>query len=46
MGLFNSVDRGPLAAYCTAYALSIEAAEMVRKYGAMIKSPPPPPNMM
>ena len=29
---------GPLAAYCTAFALTMEAAEMVHKHGAIIKS--------
>jgi P27 family predicted phage terminase small subunit len=32
-------DRGPLAAYCTAYALWVEAVDALQKYGAMIKSP-------
>jgi P27 family predicted phage terminase small subunit len=31
--------RGPLAAYCIAHALAIEALAMVDKHGAMIKSP-------
>jgi P27 family predicted phage terminase small subunit len=39
LGVLSSFDRGPLAAYCTAYALWIEAMEMVQKHGAMIKSP-------
>jgi P27 family predicted phage terminase small subunit len=38
-GVLSSFDRGPLAAYCTAFALWLEAAEAVQKYGAMIKSP-------
>jgi P27 family predicted phage terminase small subunit len=38
-GVLSRFDRGPLAAYCTAYALAMEAAEMVHKHGAMIKSP-------
>jgi P27 family predicted phage terminase small subunit len=38
-GVLSSSDRGPLAAYCTAFALAMEAAEMVHKHGAMIKSP-------
>ena len=37
--VLSRFDRGPLAAYCTAYALAMEAAEMVHKHGAMIKSP-------
>jgi P27 family predicted phage terminase small subunit len=39
LGVLSSFDRGPLAAYCIAYALWIEAIEMVQKHGAMIKSP-------
>jgi P27 family predicted phage terminase small subunit len=39
LGVLSSFDRGPLAAYCTAYALWIEAMEMVQKHGAMIKAP-------
>jgi P27 family predicted phage terminase small subunit len=39
LGVLSSFDRGPLAAYCNAYALWIEATEAVQKYGAMIKSP-------
>jgi len=39
LGVLSSFDRGPLAAYCTAYALWLEATEMVHKHGAMIKSP-------
>jgi P27 family predicted phage terminase small subunit len=38
-GVLSSSDRGPLAAYCTAYALAMEATEMVHKHGTMIKSP-------
>lgn len=39
LAILSSVDRAPLAAYCCAYALWIEAMEMVQKHGAMIKSP-------
>ncbi len=39
LGVLSSFDRGPLAAYCTAFALWIDAMEMVQKHGAMIKSP-------
>jgi P27 family predicted phage terminase small subunit len=39
LGVLSSFDRGPLAAYCTAYALWSDAMEMVQKHGAMIKSP-------
>ncbi len=38
-GVLSSSDRGPLAAYCTAFALAMEAGETVQKHGAMIKSP-------
>ena len=38
-GVLSTFDRGPLAGYCTAFALAMEAAEMVQKHGAMIKSP-------
>jgi P27 family predicted phage terminase small subunit len=38
-GVLSAFDRGPLAAYCIAYALAMEAAEMVQKHGAMLKSP-------
>lgn len=39
MCVLSSVDRAPLAAYCVAYALWIEATEMLQKHGSMIKSP-------
>lgn len=39
MCVLSSVDRAPLAAYCVAYALWIEATEMLEKHGSMIKSP-------
>jgi P27 family predicted phage terminase small subunit len=39
LGVLSNFDRGPLAAYCTAYALWIEAMEMVQKHDAMIKAP-------
>lgn len=39
LGVLSSFDRGPLSAYCTAFALWLEALEMVQKHGAMIKSP-------
>ena len=39
LGVLSSFDRGPLAAYCTAYELWVDATEAVQKYGAMIKSP-------
>jgi P27 family predicted phage terminase small subunit len=39
LGVLSVFDRGPLAAYCNAYALWIDATEAVQKFGAMIKSP-------
>jgi P27 family predicted phage terminase small subunit len=39
LGVLSSFDRGPLAAYCRAYSLWIDAMDMVQKHGAMIKSP-------
>jgi P27 family predicted phage terminase small subunit len=39
LGVLSSFDRGPLAAYCNAYALSLEAMEAVQKDGAFLKSP-------
>ncbi len=39
LGILSTFDRGPLAAYCCAYALWIEAMEMVQAHGSMIKSP-------
>jgi P27 family predicted phage terminase small subunit len=39
LGILSAFDRAPLAAYCNAYSLWIEAVEMVQKYGATIQSP-------
>lgn len=39
LGVLSSFDRGPLAAYCNAYAGFMEAIAMVEKHGAVIKSP-------
>ena len=39
LGILSTFDRGPLAAYCCAYGLWIEAMDMVQKHGPMIKSP-------
>lgn len=39
MCVLSSVDRAPLAAYCVAYSLWIEATKMLEKHGSMIKSP-------
>jgi P27 family predicted phage terminase small subunit len=38
-GVLSAFDRAPLAAYCIAYALAIEALEGVQQYGSIIKSP-------
>ena len=38
LGVLSSFDRGPLAAYCNTYALSLEAMEAVQKDGAFLKS--------
>lgn len=37
--MLTNLDRGALAAYCSAYALWAEANEALQKYGVMIKSP-------
>ena len=39
LGVLSRFDRGPLAVYCAAHALWLEAMEAVREYGMMIKSP-------
>jgi P27 family predicted phage terminase small subunit len=38
-GVLSTFDRGLLAVFCTSFALAMEAAQMVQKHGAMIKSP-------
>jgi P27 family predicted phage terminase small subunit len=38
-GRLTSFDRAALAAYCVAYALWLEAADALQKYGTMMKSP-------
>ena len=38
-GVLSSFDRGPLAAYCIAYAQWVEAVEGVQKFGGIIKTP-------
>jgi len=38
-GVLSRFDRGALALYCTAYALAMEAAELVHKNGPIITSP-------
>jgi phage terminase small subunit len=38
-GESSGSDPNPLAAYCMAYALVMEATEMIHKRGAMLKSP-------
>src|SRR5262249_53753565 len=37
-GVLMPFDRGPLAIYCAAYALLIEAIGGIQKYGGMIKA--------
>jgi P27 family predicted phage terminase small subunit len=37
--ILTAFDRAALAVYCGAYMLWAEAAEAVKKYGTMIKSP-------
>ena len=39
LGLLAGLDRGPLAAYCQAHALWVEAVSSIERYGTMIKSP-------
>jgi|SRR5262245_31436571 len=38
-GVLTHLDRGPLAIYCAAYGLWVEAIEAIQKFGGMIKSP-------
>ena len=37
--VLTNLDRGALASYCAAYALSAEAIEAIQKFGVMVKSP-------
>ncbi len=39
LGLLTGLDRGPLAAYCQAHALWVEAVTSIERYGTMVKSP-------
>ena len=39
LGLLTRIDRGPLAAYCQAHALWVEAVRSLERYGTMVKSP-------
>jgi P27 family predicted phage terminase small subunit len=39
MGAINELSGAPIAIYCEAYALWIEAVEAMEKYGPMMKSP-------
>ena len=39
MGVLSRADRPALAAYCTAWSRWVEAVGMVKKYGAIVKSP-------
>jgi P27 family predicted phage terminase small subunit len=38
-GRLTPFDRGLLAAYCTAYALWVEAVDALQRYGTVMKSP-------
>jgi P27 family predicted phage terminase small subunit len=38
-GIVTNLDRGPLAIYCAAYELWVEALDSIQKYGTMMKSP-------
>jgi P27 family predicted phage terminase small subunit len=38
-GRLTPFDRGPLAAYCTAYAIWAEAVDALQRYGTVMKSP-------
>ena len=38
-GVLSKFDRGPLAIYCGAYAMWVDAMEGIRQYGTMMKSP-------
>jgi P27 family predicted phage terminase small subunit len=39
LGRLTSLDRGPLAVYCTACAQWLEAVDALQKYGPLLKSP-------
>ena len=39
LGVLSKFDRGPLAIYCGAFAIWVEAMEALQKFGTMIKSP-------
>lgn len=39
MGLLSKADRAALAAYCVAYSRWVEAEELVKRYGVIVKSP-------
>jgi len=39
MGLLTLADRAALAAYCTAWSRWVQAEDMVRKFGTIVKSP-------
>ena len=38
-GVLSKFDRGPLAIYCGAYAMWVDAMEGIQQYGTMMKSP-------
>lgn len=39
MNLLSKADRAALAAYCVTYSRWVEAEQMVKKYGMIVKSP-------
>lgn len=39
LGVLSKFDRGPLAIYCGAFAMWIEAMDALQQFGTMIKSP-------
>lgn len=39
LSILSRFDRAPLAIYCGAYALWVEAFEAIQKYGTVMKSP-------
>jgi len=39
LGLLTKIDMAALAAYCMAYSRWVEAENMIRKHGMLVKSP-------